>query len=46
MKLQKYKGQYLLTLPVSVVRGFGWEKHDEIEHRITGEGKIELSKKK
>ena len=46
MKLQKYKGQYFLTIPKSIVEGFGWQKHDQIEHKITGEGKIELFKKK
>ena len=46
MKLQQTKNQYFLTLPKSIVNGFGWQKQDQIDYRISGEGRIELFKKK
>ena len=48
MKLQQTKNesQYFLTLPKSIVQGFGWQKHDQIDYRISGEGKIEFFRRK
>ncbi len=47
MKLQQMsKGgkSIFITLPKQIIKGFGWIKGDKIKHKITGEGKIELSK--
>lgn len=46
MKLQNFKGQYLITLPKNIVVGFDWQKHDQLEFKIIGPGKLEISKKK
>ena len=44
MKLQKNnKGQYTVTLPVSVVRAKGWRKGDELSVKIDERGRIVLS---
>lgn len=46
MKLQQQKnGQYQVTLPQDIVKGFGWEKGAELEIRITGAGMLQLKKK-
>jgi len=46
MKIQEQKGQYTTTLPVDIVKGFGWQKHDELDFRIIGEGELKIFKKK
>ena len=47
MYLQQQKnGQYTITLPTDIIKGFGWLKHDELEFRIIGAGELKVSKKK
>jgi len=44
-KLQKGKaGNFLLTVPSQLVLAFGWEAGDELEWRIVGPGKFELTR--
>ena len=46
MKLQQSKNQFFITLPADIIKGFNWQKHDELEFRIIGAGELKLSKKK
>ena len=47
MKLQQQKnGQYTITVPQDLVKGFGWQKHTELEFKILGQQELKISKKK
>lgn len=46
MKIQQQKnGQYTITLPSDIVKGFDWKKGDIIEFRIIGPSELRLKKK-
>jgi len=40
----KESKSHAVILPKEIVKGFGWKSGDILKHKITGEGKIELSK--
>lgn len=47
MKLQQQKqGQFMITVPTNIIKGFGWKKGDILEFKIIGNGEIKLFKKK
>lgn len=45
MKLQQQKnGQYTLTIPKDLVKGFGWSKGDKLEFKILGPGELKIKR--
>ncbi|NYT00726.1 MAG: AbrB/MazE/SpoVT family DNA-binding domain-containing protein [Methanocellales archaeon] len=42
-KILKVGSSYMVTLPMDIVRGFGWDKSTRINVKITGKKTIEIS---
>ena len=46
MKLQQQKnGQFQITLPQDIIKGFDWKKGEELDFKIVGAGVLQLKKK-
>ncbi|MFC1786833.1 AbrB/MazE/SpoVT family DNA-binding domain-containing protein [Halobacteriota archaeon] len=41
-KVMKVGSSYMITLPMDIVRGFGWDENTRIKVRITGRKTIEI----
>ena len=42
-KVLKVGSSYMITLPMDIVRGFGWDENTRIAVRITGRKTLEIS---
>ncbi len=43
-KILKVGSSYMVTLPMDIVRGFGWDENTRIKVRITGRKTLEITK--
>ncbi|NYT00972.1 MAG: AbrB/MazE/SpoVT family DNA-binding domain-containing protein [Methanocellales archaeon] len=41
-KILKVGSSYMITLPMDIVRGFGWDENTRINVRITGRKTLEI----
>ncbi len=41
-KVLKVGSSYMITLPMDIVRGFGWDENTRIKVRITGRKTLEI----
>ena len=41
-KILKVGSSYVVTLPMDIVRGFGWDENTRIKVRITGRKTLEI----
>ncbi len=41
-KVMKVGSSYMITLPMDIVRGFGWDENTRIRVRITGRKTLEI----
>ena len=41
-KVMKVGTSYMITLPMDIVRGFGWDENTRIKVRITGRKTLEI----
>ncbi|MFC1787448.1 AbrB/MazE/SpoVT family DNA-binding domain-containing protein [Halobacteriota archaeon] len=41
-KVLKVGSSYMITLPMDIVRGFGWDENTRIRVRITGRKTLEI----
>ncbi|MDD2666603.1 MAG: AbrB/MazE/SpoVT family DNA-binding domain-containing protein [Methanocellales archaeon] len=41
-KILKVGSSYMVTLPMDIVRGFGWDENTRISVKITGKRTIEI----
>jgi hypothetical protein len=41
-KILKVGSSYMITLPMDIVRGFGWDENTRIKVRITGRKTLEI----
>ena len=41
-KVLKVGSSYMVTLPMDIVRGFGWDENTRIKVRITGRKTLEI----
>ena len=41
-KVMKVGSSYMITLPMDIVRGFGWDENTRIKVRITGRKTLEI----
>ncbi|UZE92486.1 MAG: AbrB/MazE/SpoVT family DNA-binding domain-containing protein [Methanosarcinales archaeon] len=39
----KVGSSYMITVPMDIVRGFGWDENTKIKVRITGRNTLEIS---
>jgi len=42
-KILKVGSSYMITVPMDIARGFGWDENTKIKVRITGRKTIEIS---
>jgi len=42
-KILKVGSSYMITVPMDILRGFGWDENTRIKVRITGKNAIEIS---
>lgn len=42
-KILKVGSSYMITLPMDIVRGFGWDENTRIKVRIMGIKKLEIT---
>ncbi|MDD2665730.1 MAG: AbrB/MazE/SpoVT family DNA-binding domain-containing protein [Methanocellales archaeon] len=42
-KILKVGSSYMVTLPMDIVRGFGWDEKTRVNVKITGKRAIEIS---
>ena len=44
-KILKVGSSYMVTLPMDIVRGFGWDENTRITVKITGKNTLEITER-